>query len=76
MKNEKRFLSKEQQEQQQVSETHLQSQQTIHEFALPEDALRFDAGNAAVPDRVGQRLSRSLKNTPDLSRPWWKRLFS
>jgi hypothetical protein len=73
MKNEKKFLPREQQH---VSQTHLQSQQTVHEFAMPEDALRFDAEHTAVPDRVGQRLSHSLKNAPNLSRPWWKRLFS
>jgi len=72
MKFEKKFS---QQEQQQVSESHTQSNQTIHEFALPEDALRFDAKQTAVPAAVAERLSRSLQRNPPPPRPWWKRLF-
>lgn len=72
MKYEKKFLPR---EQQQVSETQLESQgqQTIREFATPEDVLRCDAKQTLVPDRVAHRLSRSLQNEP--SRPWWRRLF-
>jgi len=74
MKYEKKFLPS---EQQQVSETHAQSQtsQTIHEFATPEDALRFDAKQTTVPESVAQRLGRSLQTLPCPPRPWWKRLF-
>lgn len=75
MKNEEKFRNQEQQEQH-LSETQMQSQQPIHEFAMPEDMLRFDAEQTDVPDRVVQRLNRSLKNVPNPARPWWKRLFS
>jgi hypothetical protein len=74
MKYEKKF-SQQEQEQQQVSESHTQANQTIHEFALPEDALRFDAKRTAVPDNVAQRLSRSLQRNPPPARPWWKKWF-
>ena len=69
MKYEKKFS---QQEQRQVSETQAQSNQTIHEFALPEDVLRFDAQRTAVPDRVAERLNRSLERLPPPARPWWQ----
>ena len=73
MKYEKKFLPAEQQ--QPVSESQLQSSQSIHEFATPEDVLRFDARHTAVPDRVAQRLGHSVQNLPGPTRPWWKRLF-
>ena len=74
MKHEKKFL---QEEQQQVSETQSRSQthETIHEFATPEEMLRADAKQTAVPDRVAQRLNQSLKHE-SFARPWWKRLFT
>ncbi|HTV39522.1 MAG TPA: hypothetical protein VMF08_03030 [Candidatus Sulfotelmatobacter sp.] len=68
MKYEKKFS---QEEQRQVSESQTQANQTIHEFALPEDALRFDAKQTAVPERVAERLSRSLQRLPPPARPWW-----
>jgi len=71
MKYEKKFSQQEQE--QQVSESHAQSNQTIHEFALPEDVLRFDAKQTAVPENVAQRLSRSLQRHPPRARPWWRR---
>ena len=73
MKFEKKFLP---QEQQRVSETQSQSQQTIHEFATPEEVLRYDVKQTRVPDGVGERLGRSLQNQPRVAQPWWKRLFS
>jgi hypothetical protein len=73
MKYEKKFRQEEQHE---VSESQLQSQQTIHDFATPEDMLRFDAKQTMTPNNVAERLSRSLKNQPRLAQPWWKRLFS
>ncbi len=72
MKFEKKFS---QQEQEQVSESQTQSNQTIHEFALPEDALRFDAKRTAVPESVARRLSSSLQRHPPPARPWWRRWF-
>jgi hypothetical protein len=72
MKYEKKFS---QEEQQQVSESHTQASQTIREFALPEDVLRFDAEQTAVPEAVAQRLSRSLQRNPPPARPWWRRWF-
>lgn len=72
MKFEKKFS---QQEQHQLSESKSQASQTVHEFALPEEMLRFDAKQTAVPDSVAQRLSRSLERNPPPARPWWKRWF-
>jgi hypothetical protein len=75
MKYEKKFRQEEQQE---VSENQLQSQQTIHDFATPEEMLRYDAKHTSTPDSIAERLSRSVKNQPHLAQPqpWWKRLFS
>lgn len=73
MKYEKKFRPAEQQEQ--LTEGQLQSSQTVHEFATPEDALRFDAKHTAVPDGIAQRLGHSSHRVPSPSRPWWKRLF-
>jgi hypothetical protein len=75
MKYEKKFRTG---EEQQLSERELQSQsqQTVHEFATPEDVLRFDAKQTLTPDSIAERLSRSLKNQPNVGQPWWKRLFS
>lgn len=70
MKYEKKFSQQEQQRQ--VSESQTQANQTIHEFALPEDVLRFDAKQTAVPDRVAERLSRSVQRLPPPARPWWQ----
>jgi hypothetical protein len=71
MKYEKKFLAREEQ----TSESQLQSesQQAIHEFATPEDVLRFDAKQTPVPDTVQKRLKRSLEK--QMPRPWWKRLL-
>jgi hypothetical protein len=73
MKYEKKFRSPEQQEQ--LSEAQLQSSQAVHEFATPEDVLRFDAKNTVVPEGIAQRLGRSSHRVPVPSRSWWKRLF-
>jgi len=71
MKFEKKFS----QQEQQVSESKMEASQTIHEFAVPEEMLRFDANQTVVPDSVAQRLSRSLQRHPPPARPWWKRWF-
>jgi hypothetical protein len=68
MKFEKKFS----QQEQQVSESQTQASQTIREFALPEDVLRFDAKQTAVPAAVAERLSRSLQRNPPAARPWWR----
>lgn len=72
MKHEKKFRQEEQ-----VSETQSQSQtsRTAREFATPEEMLRYDAKQTAVPPRVAERLSQSLQNEPNTLRPWWKRWF-
>ena len=70
MKQEKKFRQEEQ-----VSQTESQSQtsQTIHEFATPEEMLRYDAKRTQVPGQVARRLSQSLQSEPPASRPWWQR---
>jgi hypothetical protein len=74
MQHEKKLI---QQEQQQVSETQSQTQvtKTTHEFASPEELLRFDAKRTEVPAGIAQRLSGSLENEPVVRRSWWKRWF-
>ncbi|MGH8023852.1 MAG: hypothetical protein ACRED1_09740 [Limisphaerales bacterium] len=73
MKYEKRFS---QQEQRQTAESQTQAAQIIHEFALPDDMLRYDAKQTAVPETVAQRLSQSLQRLPPPAAPWWKRWFN
>ena len=71
MKQEKKFIAGEQQ----TPQTQLQSEsrQTIHEFATPEEVLRFDAKQTVMPDGITRRLARSLERVRP--RPWWKRWF-
>ena len=71
-------LSSEQQEQQAAEQ--LQSQQAEQqalEFATPEDLLRHDAAQTAVPPGIEQRLTESTAALPppQLQQPWWKKLF-
>lgn len=73
MKYEKQFS---QQEKRQMAESQTQAAQTIHEFALPDDMLRYDAKQTAVPEIVAQRLSQSLQRHPLPAVPWWKRWFN
>jgi hypothetical protein len=63
--------------QRQNEELSAQTQQTqqSHEFATPEELLRYDAGQTPVPPAVETRLRRSLASEPRPKRGWWLRLF-
>jgi hypothetical protein len=62
------------QEQQELSETKAQ-QTAAREFATPEELLRFDASQTAVPPAIGQRLNQSIQQELKPTRSWWKRLL-
>jgi hypothetical protein len=66
--------SKLSQEQQQI-ETQLTQQPAGREFASPEELLRFDAAQTAVPPEIAQRLKKSIGNLPPPPESWWKRFF-
>jgi hypothetical protein len=74
MKQQSKFSS-EQQQQQHAAEQQT-GQQAAREFSSPEDLLRFDAAQTAVPAGVAQRLKKSIGPMPPPSpRPWWQRIF-
>ncbi|MFO1475031.1 MAG: hypothetical protein U1F98_00085 [Verrucomicrobiota bacterium] len=53
-----------------------QSRSSDREFASPEELLRFDAAQTAVPDSIARRLAESTAREPaPPPLPWWKRLF-
>ena len=51
------------------------SEQSAMEFAQPEEALRFDAAQTAVPEKVEERLTRSMKREPQKETSWWRRML-
>ncbi len=73
MKRQTKFTSE--QQQQHAAETQSQNQQIPHEFATPEEALRFDAAQTVVPPAIAQRLRESAASLPPPNRSWWKRFF-
>jgi hypothetical protein len=71
----KRQVKHTSQEQEQLSQSQAQTQQTAaREFATAEDAIREDLRQTVVPLAVEQRLSKSIEKLPKPGRPWWKRL--
>ncbi|MBM3879238.1 MAG: hypothetical protein FJ387_05895 [Verrucomicrobia bacterium] len=58
-------------EQQQVAQTTA----AAHEVGSPEELLRQDARHTTVPERVRDRLQRSIAQEPQPRKPWWRRLF-
>ena len=45
------------------------------EFQSPEELLRHDAAQTAVPPEIARRLSQSIAQSPPPRRPWWRRLL-
>jgi hypothetical protein len=70
----RKLTSKQKAEEQQLS-TGEQVQAEPAEFETVEELLRHDAGNTPVPSRVGERLKESIRDLPQPSRAWWKRIF-
>jgi hypothetical protein len=62
-------------EQQSGQISHSEQAGEAREFSTPEDLLRFDAGNTAVPAGILERLAKSAEGLPHPKRPWWARLF-
>lgn len=46
-----------------------------HEFATPEEMLRFDASRTIPPPGVAIRLRESLVREPVPAPAWWRRLW-
>ncbi len=67
-------LTSQQQEQQQTAEQHVQ-QQSVREFATPEELLRHDALHTPVPPSIAHRLKGSIAQIPSPSRSFWRRFF-
>lgn len=59
-------------------EQQLAQTPTAHEFATPEEALRFDALQTEVPPAIAERLQQSLASNPPPvpAKSWWRRWFS
>ena len=50
--------------------------QAAREFSGPEELLRFDAAQTAVPPEIAQRLQQSVAQLPPPpARSWWKNLL-
>jgi hypothetical protein len=72
MKQQNRFSSEQQQEQ--SAEQQAQQEKPL-EFGSPEELIRFDAARTNVPERVAERVQRTVEKLPAPHSPWWKRLF-
>lgn len=67
-------LSSEQQ-QEHAAEQSSHQQQGAHEFASPEELLRFDAANTRVPPAVARRLEETINTPAPRPQSWWRRLL-
>jgi hypothetical protein len=67
-------LTQQQQEQQQV-EQQQSAKEAVREFATPEELLRHDAGNTAVPPQIAERLQKSVEGSPKPPPAWWRRFL-
>lgn len=72
-----KFSQEKQQEQQSASQETRQNE--AREFASPEEMLRFDASQTAVPPGLEARLKQSAAHEPFPKGappgPWWKKIF-
>ena len=66
---------RQQQHTEQSAELNLQESQTCHEFNSAEEIIRFDAEQAAPPERIAERLKESIAREPAPPKSWWQRLF-
>jgi len=51
-------------------------EQTVREFASPEEILREDAEQISPPPALAHRVARSIAKEPGPARSWWQRWFS
>jgi len=72
MKRRTTFRTDQQQEQ---TAAHQAQPASGHEFATPEELLRFDAAQTVVPTEIAQRLQKSSADLPPPARSWLRRLF-
>ena len=70
----KRFtkLTAQEQAQQQAGQ-QLRQQESVREFATPEEMLRHDALHTPVPPAIAHRLQASLTELPAPAQSWWRR---
>jgi hypothetical protein len=45
------------------------------EFQSPEELLRHDAAQTAVPPEIARRLGKSIAEPAPPRRPWWRKLL-
>ena len=67
--------SKLSQEQQQQTGTQQTQATAGREFASPEEMLRFDAAQTAVPPDIAERLKKSVGAEAKPGQSWWRRFF-
>ena len=76
MKQENKFSTGRQQEQSAESQAANSAGNSRGlEFQSPEELLRHDAAQTAVPPEIARRLSQSIAQPPPPRRPWWRRLL-
>ena len=75
MNQRSKLNSQEKNQEQEMTPTHQTQQPGGLEFATPEDMLRHDTLQTAVPPNVAFRLRDSIGGTPSTRTSWWKRLL-
>ena len=67
------FQQKQKEEQISTTDSQLESK-SEHEFATPEDAIRFDADQNPPPPEIAERLNKSLAEEPKRGTSFWTKL--
>ncbi len=74
MNRQNKLTTRQNTEDQQVQNTQEEVREKALEFNTPEELLRYDAAQTAVPRRVAERLQESVGKAPD-PKPWWRRIL-
>jgi hypothetical protein len=61
--------------QEQAAESQAKGQSAALEFQTPEELLRHDAAQTAVPPEIVRRLSQSIAESSAAPKPWWRKLI-
>jgi hypothetical protein len=75
MKQQNKFSTGRHQEQAAGEQAAAAANSGALEFQSPEELLRHDAAQTAVPPEIARRLSQSIAESPPPRRPWWRKLF-
>jgi hypothetical protein len=77
MNPQKKSITRQQAEEQQLSPHDQQTQpSSAREFASVEEMLRHDARDTPVPPAIVRRLEQSVRQLPPSPRrPWWRRIL-